>query len=165
MLLEGRSLTPNNRVASFTAATITNGDTSTTNNNEEEVVSATTLRKDGEIDLRKNNRGSRGKRSTYIISKEKWDIIEDYEQWQSEQDNATLLTVYIKEKRLATKYKNFLSSKAPGWREPETREKILNAATNNLKKMLKIPVRARKYISKYPISHGAKVSCKFERKV
>lgn len=77
----GRSLVARERrQRQGSAATIEGGNHASTTNEE---VGSASLRKDGEVDLMKNNRGS-GKRTTYS-SKDKWDMIEDFKVRQSQQ--------------------------------------------------------------------------------
>ena len=61
------------------------------------------------------------------------------------------VTSYISEHRLATKFKKFLSTKSPGWRESKTKEAIRVAVTDQLKKKMAVPARSRKYVSNYRI--------------
>lgn len=63
----------------------------------------------------------------------------------------TVVTSYSNENRLATKFKNFLSTKSPGWREPNIKEAIGVAVTNQLTKILAVPEKSCKYVSKHPI--------------
>ena len=62
-----------------------------------------------------------------------------------------IVTSYIYEHRLATKFKKFLSAKSPGWRESNAKEAIRVEVTNQLKKKMAVPARSRKYVSKYQI--------------
>lgn len=107
---------------------------------------------DVKIDARKKNRGS-SKRSVYT-SKQKWDHIEEFESWENDKlangEDATV-TAYIKEHRLGTKFKKFLSTSHPGWREPSIRNSIKTAVVDKLKSKLAVPSRANLYIAKYPI--------------
>ena len=53
--------------------------------------------------------------------------------------------------RLATKFKKYLSTSHPGWREPDTKHSIQSAVTDKLRRKLAVPVRANLYIAKYPL--------------
>ena len=124
----------------------------TSNNNIANIQDDSKLRNDGELDGRKNNCGS-SKRTTYT-SKQKWDHIEDFEMWMKDEsdngENATV-TTYIKQHRLATKFKKYLPTSHPGWREPDTKHSIQSAVTDKLRRKLAVPARANLYIAKYPL--------------
>ena len=121
----------------------------TTTNVEEGLLSH---RKDGAVDGRTRNCGS-SNRTTYS-SDDKWKHIEQFEMWYEQTKDTNkpaTVTAYITEHRLPTKFKKFLSTKHPGWREPNTKNSICIAVTDQLKQKLGVPARCRKYASKYPI--------------
>ena len=87
---------------------------------------------DGTIYGRINNWGC-SNRTTYS-SQDKWNHIEKFELWFDEKRDTgepATVTSYISEHRLATKFKKFLSTKSPGWRESKTKEAIRVAVTDN----------------------------------
>ena len=102
--------------------------------------------------LWKKNCGS-SKCSVYT-SKQKWGHIEEFESWENDKitnGEDTTVTAYIKEYCLGTKFKKFLSTYHPGWREPSIRNSIKSAVIDKLKSKLAVPSRANLYIDKCPI--------------
>ena len=111
------------------------------------------LRKDGEVDGRKDNRGMSIR--TVYTNQEKLTHIERYESWLNEElgkgNVHATVSSYIHKLRLPTKFKIYLSTKGAGWREPERKRSIIDAVTSKLKKNLSVPNRSRLYLPKYPV--------------
>ena len=111
------------------------------------------LRKDGEVDGRKDNWGMSIR--TVYTNQEKLTHIERYESWLNEElgkgNVHATVSSYIHKLRLPTKFKIYLSTKGAGWREPERKRSIIDAVTSKLKKNLSVPNRSRLYLPKYPV--------------
>ena len=104
-----------------------------------------------EVDGRMNNRGSSVRNQYTPLLK--WEIIEQFEIWAEERKEAgeiNNVTTYLKEKRLPTKFKDFLGKNAKtGWRNEHTKAKFFRQARDLTVKNLKVPSRGRANTGKY----------------